>query len=41
MWRQRPLATQILLAVLAILLLTVSAGALLYVRLTGDTLDRT
>jgi two-component system CitB family sensor kinase len=40
MWRQRPLATQILLAVLAILLLTVSAGALLYVRLTGDTLDR-
>ncbi|HEY2060811.1 sensor histidine kinase [Amycolatopsis sp. NBC_01480] len=40
MWRQRPLATQILLAVLGILLVTVAAGALLYARLTGDTLDR-
>ena len=40
MWRTRPLASQILLAVLGILIVTVSAGALLYVKMTGDTLDR-
>ncbi|WP_236791829.1 sensor histidine kinase [Amycolatopsis sp. GM8] len=39
MWRTRPLASQILVAVLGILLATVSAGALLYVKLTGETLD--
>jgi two-component system, CitB family, sensor kinase len=39
MWRTRPLATQILLCVLAILLVTIAAGALLYVNLTGETLD--
>jgi two-component system CitB family sensor kinase len=39
MWRTRPLATQILLCVLAILLATIAAGAALYVKLTGDTLD--
>jgi two-component system CitB family sensor kinase len=40
MWRKRPLASQILLSVLGILVVTMSAGALLYVKLTGDTLDR-
>lgn len=39
MWRSRPLASQILLGVLGILLATVSAGALLYGKLTGQTLD--
>ncbi|WP_275290855.1 MULTISPECIES: sensor histidine kinase [unclassified Amycolatopsis] len=39
MWRSRPLASQILVAVLGILLATVAAGALLYVKLTGQTLD--
>jgi two-component system CitB family sensor kinase len=39
MWRSRPLASQILLGVLGILVATVSAGALLYVKLTGQTLD--
>lgn len=39
MWRTRPLATQILLCVLAILLVTSTAGALLYANLTGRTLD--
>ncbi|MFB9926940.1 ATP-binding protein [Amycolatopsis halotolerans] len=39
MWRSRPLASQILVAVLGILLATVSAGALLYVKLAGQTLD--
>ncbi|GAB2963788.1 sensor histidine kinase [Amycolatopsis acidiphila] len=39
MWRSRPLASQILLAVLGILLASVSAGALLYGKLTGQTLD--
>jgi two-component system, CitB family, sensor kinase len=39
MWQSRPLASQILLGVLGILLATVSAGALLYVKLTGQTLD--
>jgi two-component system CitB family sensor kinase len=39
MWRTRALATQILLCVSAILLVTISAGAVLYVKLTGDTLD--
>ncbi|NKQ56597.1 sensor histidine kinase [Amycolatopsis sp. K13G38] len=39
MWRSRPLASQILMGVLGILLATVSAGALLYVKLTGETLD--
>jgi two-component system CitB family sensor kinase len=39
MWRSRPLASQILLAVLGILFVTVSAGALLYGKLTGQTLD--
>ncbi|QUQ64015.1 sensor histidine kinase [Kutzneria sp. CA-103260] len=39
MWRARPLATQILLWVLAILLVTIAAGAALYATLTGDTLD--
>ena len=40
MWRKRPLASQILLGVLCILVVTTAAGALLYVRLTGETLDR-
>jgi two-component system CitB family sensor kinase len=40
MWRSRPLASQILLGVLCILFVTVSAGAFLYVKLTGETLDR-
>ena len=40
MWRSRPLASQILLGVLCILFVTVSAGAFLYVTLTGETLDR-
>jgi two-component system CitB family sensor kinase len=39
-WRSRSLASQILVAVLAILVATLSAGALLYVKLTGETLDR-
>lgn len=39
MWRSRPLASQILVAVLGILVATVAAGALLYVKLTGQTLD--
>jgi two-component system CitB family sensor kinase len=39
MWRSRPLASQILLGVLGILVATVSAGALLYGKLTGQTLD--
>lgn len=39
MWRSRPLASQILLGVLGILVATVSAGALLYAKLTGETLD--
>ncbi|WP_449224272.1 ATP-binding protein [Amycolatopsis pigmentata] len=39
MWRSRPLASQILYGVLGILVATVSAGALLYVKLTGETLD--
>ncbi|PKV96401.1 two-component system CitB family sensor kinase [Amycolatopsis echigonensis] len=39
MWRSRPLASQILVAVLGILFVTVAAGALLYVKLAGQTLD--
>src|SRR4051812_45510965 len=39
MWRTRPLATQILLCVLAILLVTSAAGAVLYANLTDQTLD--
>ena len=39
MWRTRPLATQILLCVLAILLATSAAGAVLYANLTDQTLD--
>ncbi|MFC0438284.1 sensor histidine kinase [Kutzneria buriramensis] len=39
MWRTRPLATQILLCVLAILLVTSAAGAVLYANLTDKTLD--
>lgn len=39
MWRSRPLASQILFGVLGILVTTVSAGALLYAKLTGETLD--
>jgi len=39
MWRTRPLATQILLCVLAILLVTSTAGAVLYANLTDQTLD--
>jgi two-component system CitB family sensor kinase len=39
MWRTRPLATQILLCVLAILLVTSAAGAVLYANLTNQTLD--
>jgi two-component system CitB family sensor kinase len=39
MWRTRPLATQILLCVLAILLVTSTAGAVLYANLTDKTLD--
>jgi len=39
MWRTRPLATQILLCVLAILLMTIATGAVLYANLTGETLD--
>src|ERR1700704_3971954 len=39
MWRSRPLASQILLGVLGILLVTVAAGAFLYTKLTGETLD--
>ncbi|MFD9740583.1 ATP-binding protein [Umezawaea sp. NPDC059074] len=40
MWRSRSLASRILLAVLGILVVTTAAGALLYVKLTGETLDR-
>jgi two-component system CitB family sensor kinase len=40
MWRSRSLASQILFAVLGILIVTMSAGTLLYVKLTGETLDR-
>jgi two-component system CitB family sensor kinase len=39
MWRSRPLASQILLGVFCILLVTVAAGAFLYTKLTGETLD--
>ncbi len=39
MWRSRPLASQILVAVLGILVATVAAGGLLYAKLTGQTLD--
>ncbi|GLY65376.1 ATP-binding protein [Amycolatopsis taiwanensis] len=39
MWRSRPLASQILLGVLGILVATVSAGTLLYAKLTRETLD--
>ncbi|MCU1686169.1 MAG: hypothetical protein JWQ81_6908 [Amycolatopsis sp.] len=40
MWRSRTLASRILVGVLAILLLTMSLGGILYVTLTGNTLDQ-
>jgi two-component system CitB family sensor kinase len=40
MWRSRTLASQILLGVLAILLVTVTLGGYLYVRLSGQSLDQ-
>jgi two-component system CitB family sensor kinase len=39
-WRSRTLASQILLGVLGILVITTSLGALLYVTLSGRSLDR-
>ncbi|MDQ1486392.1 MAG: two-component system, CitB family, sensor kinase [Actinomycetota bacterium] len=39
MWRSRTLAAQILVAVLTILVITVSLGALLFARYMGRTLD--
>jgi two-component system CitB family sensor kinase len=40
MWRTRTLASQILLGVLGILVITTSLGAILYVTLSGRTLDQ-
>jgi two-component system CitB family sensor kinase len=40
MWRSRPLASQILLGVLGILLITTSLGGILYVKLSGRMLDQ-
>lgn len=40
MWRSRTLASQILLGVLGILLITVSLGGFFYVRLSGQALDQ-
>jgi two-component system CitB family sensor kinase len=39
MWRSRTLASQILVGVLGILIVTMSLGGLLYIELTGRTLD--
>ncbi|CAN5621619.1 sensor histidine kinase [soil metagenome] len=40
MWRSRTLASQILAGVLAILLVTIVLGGVLYIELTGRSLDR-
>jgi two-component system CitB family sensor kinase len=40
MWRSRTLASQILAAVLSILVITVALGAVLYVRYSASTLDK-
>ena len=40
MWRSRTLASQILLGVLGILVVTMSLGGLLYTELTGRSLDQ-
>jgi len=40
MWRSRTLASQILAAVLSILVITVAVGAVLYVRFSGQSLDQ-
>lgn len=40
MWRTRTLASQILVGVLGILIVTTSVGAILYVTLSGRTLDQ-
>src|ERR1700760_3833331 len=40
MWRTRTLASQILLGVLAIQLITTALGALLYITLSGRMLDQ-
>lgn len=40
MWRTRTLASQILVGVLGILVVTIALGGLLYVELTGRSLDR-
>ena len=40
MWRLRTLASQILVGVLGILVVTIALGGLLYVELTGRSLDR-
>ena len=40
MWRSRTLASQILIAVLGILIVTIALGGVLYIQLTSRSLDR-